>query len=81
MTFAERNEMLKGIVDRCAAQHAQYTSGKHLLTDEEWSTYIHKMDEIAAEFVDTNMADFVGAICMAYLNDTELVQKKLKEVK
>lgn len=81
MTFAERNEMLKGIVDRCAELHSTYTSSTKILTDSDWETYISKMDEISKEYKGTNMAAFVGVVCMAYLNDTEFVQKKLKEVK
>ena len=80
MKFSERNEILKGIVERCGAIHAKYTSTAKELTEGDWSKYISLMDDIAGEYKETSIADFAGQICMAYLNDTELVQKKLKEV-
>ena len=81
MKFSERNNMLQEMNKRYATVHDSYTSNARMLSDTDWEEYVSKMDEIAAEFKDTNMKDFSGALCMAYLNDTEFVQKKLKEVK
>lgn len=81
MKFSERNDILSTIVKRYQTEHDKYTNNARILTDEEWEDYIHTMDSIADEYKDSNMSDFSGKVCMAYLEDTEIVQKKLKEVK
>lgn len=81
MTFGERNQKLQEINTRCAQAHDKYTSGMHILTDSEWRSYIASVDAIAKEYVDTSFAVFAGRVAQAYLDDTEEVQKKLKEVK
>lgn len=80
MTFEERNMILQKINEKYAAIHDKYTFKARILSDAEWDDYIAKMNEISAEYKGTSMDEFSGAICMAYLNDTELMQKKIKEV-
>jgi hypothetical protein len=81
MKFSERNEILSTIVNRFKNIHDKYTCSALLLTDDQWETYLHEMDSVAIEYKDSNMSDFTGKICMAYLDDTEIVQKKLKDLK
>lgn len=81
MKFSERNEILSTIVNRFKKIHDKYTCNALLLTDEQWKSYLHEMDSVAVEYKDSNMSDFTGKICMAYLDDTEIVQKKLKDLK
>ena len=81
MKFSERNDILSTIVSRFSKVHDRYTCNALILTDKQWETYLHEMDSIANEYKDSNMSDFTGKICMAYLDDTEIVQKKLKDLK
>ena len=81
MKFSERNEILSTIIKRYQAEHDKYTNNARILTDEEWEDYIHTLNSIADEYKDSNMGDFSDKVYMAYLEDTEIVQKKLKEVK
>lgn len=81
MKFSERNDILEEINEKFALNHRIYTNSARILTDDEWKDYVHRMDVIANEYKDTNMKQFAADLCMAYLDDTEFVQKKLKEVK
>jgi hypothetical protein len=36
------------------------------------------MDKIANDYKGTNLEQIAGAMCMTFLNDTEMIQKKLK---
>lgn len=79
MTFKERNEMLGSLIDRYKTLHDLYTNSTKQLTDEQWDTYINQMEEITAKFNDTNLRDIAGDIQMAFLNDTEFIQKRLRK--
>ena len=82
MTFTERNEILQQINKSYSDIHDKYTSKVSILTDEEWKSYIAEMDAVANEYKSKDMfKDFSGKLCMAYLDDTEYVQKRLREVK
>lgn len=81
MKFSERNEILSTIIGRYQTEHDKYTNNARILTDKEWEEYVYSMDCIADEYKNTNMGEFSGKVCMAYLEDTEMVQKKLKDVK
>lgn len=80
MTFIERNQMIVEAVAKYMAVHKKYTSSTAILTDDEWQSYVNDMDAVAEEYKLTNMTDLSWKLCMAFLDDTELMQKKLKEV-
>lgn len=80
ITFKERNRIIFELVTEFQALHDKYTSSTRILTDEEWETYIHSMEDRLAEYKDTNLFDVAGDLWMCYLNDTEFVQKQLKKV-
>jgi hypothetical protein len=81
MKFSERNNILQEINQKFAMNHDIYTNSARILTDDEWQDYVHRMDAVSNEYKDTNMKQFAADLCMAYLDDTEYVQKKLREVK
>lgn len=80
MTFQERNTMMSVLIKKYSTLHSLYTSTAQQLTDEQWETYINQMEAITAKYKDTNIYDFAGAIQMAFLNDTEYVQKRLRKL-
>lgn len=80
MTFKQRNENLSAIFSRYQVEHDKYTSSNHIMTDEEWKSYMDSMNAIADEYKNGNMDEFSGGVMMAFINDTEVVQKRLKEV-
>jgi hypothetical protein len=59
-------------------EHLRYTQNFDSLTDKEWEEYIQSMDKIANDYKGTNLEQIAGAMCMTFLNDTEMIQKKLK---
>lgn len=79
MTFNDRNNMIDDVIQKYKCIHDKYTSGTKILDDEEWPAYIHDMDAITEKYKGTSIADLCGKLCMAFLDDTEYVQKKLKE--
>ena len=79
MTFNERNSLIEKIITEYKTLHDKYTSSKKVLSDPEWETYIHSMDAIMNEYRGTNLDLLAGKLNQAFLDDTELVQKKLKE--
>lgn len=78
MTFNERNEYIDDAVRQFKALHHKYTNGKSILTDLEWKAYIGGMDAIRELYLNTNLEDIIGRLCQVFLDDTEMVQKKLK---
>lgn len=80
MTFKERNTLIDDAIVRYKVIHDRYTSSTRILTDDEWRRYINEMDTVAEEFKLTNMTCLSWALCQAFLDDTELMQKKLEEV-
>lgn len=79
MTFNERNNLIEKFMTEYKGLHDEYTSSKKTLSDLEWETYIHSMDAIMNEYRGTNLELLAGKLNQAFLDDTELVQKKLKE--
>lgn len=79
MTFNDRNNMIDDVIKKYKCIHDRYTSGTKILADDEWRTYIYSMDAIREMYKDTSIAELSGKLCQAFLDDTELVQKKLKE--
>jgi len=80
MTFGERNDLIDEMLCKYKVEHDKYTTGMVLLEDPDWEDYIHSMDAICAEHKGTNLELLAGKLCMAFLDDTELIQKKLKEL-
>lgn len=80
MNFRERNNLINDMLVRYRALHNKYSTGKRILEDPDWEDYIHSMDAICAEHKGTNLELLAGKLCMAFLDDTELIQKKLKEL-
>jgi hypothetical protein len=80
MTFGERNDFIDEMLCKYKVEHDKYTTGMVLLEDPDWEDYIHSMDAICAEHKGTNLELLAGKLCMAFLDDTELIQKKLKEL-
>lgn len=78
MKFSERNLLIKEVNNRFAAEHDKYTCSVRILNEEEWNDYVHAMDSISNEFRGGHMEKIVSDLCMAYLDDTEEIQKKLK---
>lgn len=79
MNFRERNNLINDMLVKYRELHNKYTIGKRILEDPDWEDYIHSMDDICAEHKGTNLELLAGKLCMAFLDDTEYVQKKLKE--
>ena len=80
MTFGERNDLIDEMLCKYKVEHDKYTTGMVLLEDPDWENYIHSMDAICAEHKGTNLELLAGKLCMAFLDDTEQMQKKLKEL-
>lgn len=80
MTFKQRNNEVDDMLVKFKLLHDKYTSSRKLLTDEEWKEYIDSMDVICAEHKGTNLEMLAGKLCMAFLDDTEMLQKKLREL-
>lgn len=78
MTFSERNEYIDDEVRQFKTLHHKYTGGKGILTDSEWKAYIGGMDAIRELYLNTNLEETIGKLCQIFLDDTEMVQKKLK---
>lgn len=78
MTFSERNEYIDDAVRQFKTLHHKYTGGKGILTDSEWKAYIGGMDAIRELYLNTNLEETIGKLCQIFLDDTEMVQKKLK---
>lgn len=81
MTFQERNEEVLKAVSQFKAIHDDYTSNLELLTTAQWETYIHAMDEITEKYKGTNLYIFVGKLQLAFCDDTQEVQKQIKDYK
>lgn len=78
MTFLERNKLITELLNDFQAEHDKYTSSTRILTDEEWEQYIHSMELRLHKLKKTNLHKFAEELWMAFLNDTEDVQKKLR---
>ena len=79
MTFNQRNEYIDDAIRQFKTLHDKYTSSSSILEDDEWKSYIGGMDAVAGMYKETNLEDIIGRICMVFLDDTEYVQKRLKE--
>lgn len=80
MTFSERNQLIQDALMRYKALHDIYTSSSKQLTDEQWEKYITQMEHTSEKYRDTNIYDLVGRLQMAFLDDTEYVQKRLRKL-
>lgn len=79
MTFGDRNKFIEKVMTELKVLHDRYTSSTKLLSDPEWETYIHSMDAIVEPYKGTNLERVMWRLNQTFLDDTELVQKKLKE--
>ena len=77
MNFGERNNLIDDMLCKFKVEHDKYTTGLVLLEDHDWEEYIKNMDSICAKHKGTNLEGIAGALCMAFLDDTELAQKNL----
>lgn len=78
MTFKERNQAIDDALNEFKQLHDEYTASKNILTDEQWGIYIKAMDDIAEKYKNTNMETIMQKLNQAFLDDTEMVQQKLK---
>lgn len=79
MTFKERHKLIDDAWNQYRTLHLRFTTGIKVLSDEEWKNYINSMDAIREMYIDSPIADLSGKLCQAFLDDTEYVQKRLKE--
>jgi hypothetical protein len=80
MTFNERNNIIDEIVGKFKSLHDKYTSGTRQLSDDEWNNYVHDMDAICEGYKHSNLAEITWKLCQSFLDDTEIIQKKLKGI-
>ena len=78
MTFSERNQIIRNAMQYFEQLHEKYTSSVQLLTDLEWENYIKEMDSILEAHKGSNLEGILWKLCQAFLDDTEMVQKKLR---
>lgn len=78
MTFLERNDLIDDMLCKFKVLHDKFTSSTKLLTDDEWKEYINSMDAVCEKHKGTNLEGLMWKLCQAFLDDTELVQNKLK---
>lgn len=78
MTFSERNQIIRNALQYFEQLHEKYTSSVQLLTDEEWENYIKEMDNFLEAHKGSNLEEILWKLCQAFLDDTEMVQKKLR---
>lgn len=80
MTYEERNNTIKDLMTEFQQIHDRYTSTSRILTDSEWEEYIESMNAKLNKYKNTNLYDVLANLWMAFLNDTEDVQKKLRRI-
>lgn len=80
MTFEERNKIIRTLTSDFQQIHDRFTSTTRILTDSEWEEYIESMNAKLNKYKNTNLYDVLANLWMAFLNDTEYVQKELKKV-
>ena len=80
MTFTERNQIIQNLIADFQQIHDRYTSTSRILTDSEWEEYIESMDAKLNKYKNTNLYDVLANLWMAFLNDTEDVQRKLRRI-
>lgn len=78
MTFSERNQIIRNAMQYFEQLHEKYTSSVQLLTDQEWENYIKEMDNFLKAHKGSNLEGILWKLCQAFLDDTEMVQKKLR---
>ena len=78
MTFSERNQIIRNAMQYFEQLHEKYTSSVQLLTDLEWENYIREMDSFLEAHKGSNLEEILWKLCQAFLDDTEMVQKKLR---
>lgn len=79
MTFPQRNDLIDEMLVKYKMLHDKYSNNIRILTDEEWKEYIDSMDSVANQYKDSKIIDISGKLCMLFLDDTEMIQKKLIE--
>ena len=79
MTFPQRNELIDEMLVKYKMLHDKYSNNKRILTDEEWKEYVDSMDSVANQYKDSKIINISGKLCMLFLDDTEMIQKKLIE--
>lgn len=80
MTYEERNNTIKDLIADFQQIHDRYTSTSRILTDSEWEEYIESMNAKLNKYKNTNLYDVLANLWMAFLNDTEDVQRKLRRI-
>lgn len=80
MTFTERNKTISELLNDFQAMHEKYTSSTKIMTEEEWTEYVSTMTARVDGFKRTNLYNIASALWMAFLDDTEYVQKELKKI-
>lgn len=78
MTFPERNKAIDSMICKFRVEHLRYTKDFSALTDKEWEEYIRSMDKIADDYKGTNLEQIADEMCMMFLNDTQIIQERLK---
>lgn len=81
MTIEQRNDQIdQMLVEYKICHDKHFPNKKRPLTDDEWQEAINEMDSIANKYRNTTIVSLSGQICMAFLDDIELTDKKWKEV-
>lgn len=80
MTFTERNQIIQNLIADFQQIHDRYTSTSRILSDTEWDSYVNSMEAKLNPLKGTNLYEVAANLWMAFLNDTEYVQKELKKV-
>ena len=80
MTFTERNKTISELLNDFQAMHDKYTSSTRIMTDDEWTEYVNAMTARVNGFKRTNLYNIASALWMAFLDDTEYVQKELRKI-
>ena len=79
MTIEERNALIDQMLVDYKICHDKHFPDKKPLADDDWVNTVNEMDAVANKYKDTNIVSLSNKICMAFLDDIELVDKLWKE--
>ena len=77
----ERNNLIDKAIVEYKICHDKYFPNGRALTDDEWTNFINKMDSIAEKYKNTSIELLSGKLCMAFLDDMEIIHRAWVEKK
>ena len=80
MTIEQRNDQIDQMLVDYKICHDKHFPKRRPLTDDEWVNTVTEMDAVANKYKDTTIVSLSDKICLAFLDDIELTDKKWKEV-